>query len=723
MSGITNMSRRTFLKGSVAIGGGLVIGISIPLTVKPGEAAPEAPYLPAAFIRIGSDNSVTIIINKSEMGQGVYTSLPMLVAEELECDWKMIRVEAAPVAPVYNHTTFGVQATGGSTSIRTEWERLSKAGAAAREMLVAAAAKRWRVEPSRCRAGNGAVTGPGGALLTYGELAEEAARMPVPAKVTLKEPRQYRVIGTPRHRLDTPAKVNGTAEFGIDVQVPGMLTAVVARSPVFGGRVAGLKADRAISVPGVVAVVQVPSGVAVIATGFWPALKGRQLLEITWDEGKGAALSTPALRAEYAALAARPGNVARKDGDPKGVLTKATRRIDAEYEVPFLAHAPMEPLNCFVDLKADRCIIRVGTQFQTVDLHAAAAVAGLKPEQVELKTTYLGGGFGRRANPASDFVAEAVQVAKLAKKPVKVIWTRGDDMKGGYYRPLWYDRISAGLDAEGMLTAWGHTIVGQSIIAGTPFENAMIKDGVDVSSVEGASDLPYAVPNILVDLHTPKSMVPVLWWRSVGHSHTAFVVESFMDEVAHAAGKDPVEFRRSLLSGHPRHRGVLDLAAKKAGWGTPLPAGRARGIALHESFGSFIAQAAEVSVDGKGVVRVHRVVCAIDCGRIVNPDTIAAQMESGIAFGLSATLHGAITLKGGRVEQDNFDTYPILRMNEMPKVEVHIVPSQDPPGGVGEPGVPPIAPAVANALFALTGIRVRSLPLTPDKVLQAMKKG
>ena len=723
MSGITNMSRRTFLKGSVAIGGGLVIGISIPLTVKPGEAAPEAPYLPAAFIRIGSDNSVTIIINKSEMGQGVYTSLPMLVAEELECDWKMIRVEAAPVAPVYNHTTFGVQATGGSTSIRTEWERLSKAGAAAREMLVAAAAKRWQVEPSRCRAGNGAVTGPGGALLTYGELAEEAARMPVPAKVTLKEPRQYRVIGTPRHRLDTPAKLNGTAEFGIDVQVPGMLTAVVARSPVFGGRVAGLKADRAISVPGVVAVVQVPSGVAVIATGFWPALKGRQLLEITWDEGKGAALSTPALRAEYAALAARPGNVARKDGDPKGVLTKATRRIDAEYEVPFLAHAPMEPLNCFVDLKADRCIIRVGTQFQTVDLHAAAAVAGLKPEKVELKTTYLGGGFGRRANPASDFVAEAVQVAKLAKKPVKVIWTRGDDMKGGYYRPLWYDRISAGLDAEGMLTAWGHTIVGQSIIAGTPFENAMIRDGVDVSSVEGASDLPYAVPNILVDLHTPKSMVPVLWWRSVGHSHTAFVVESFMDEVAHAAGKDPVEFRRSLLSGHPRHGGVLDLAAKKAGWGTPLPAGRARGIALHESFGSFIAQAAEVSVDGKGVVRVHRVVCAIDCGRIVNPDTIAAQMESGIAFGLSATLHGAITLKGGRVEQDNFDTYPILRMNEMPKVEVHIVPSQDPPGGVGEPGVPPIAPAVANALFALTGIRVRSLPLTPDKVLQAMKKG
>jgi isoquinoline 1-oxidoreductase beta subunit len=415
--------------------------------------------------------------------------------------------------------------------------------------------------------------------------------------------------------------------------------------------------------------------------------------------------------------------VARKDGDPAGVLAKAARRIDAEYEVPFLAHAPMEPLNCFVDLKVGRCIIRVGTQFQTIDLYAAAAVAGLKPEQVELQTTYLGGGFGRRANPASDFVSEAVQVAKLVKKPVKVVWTRGDDMKGGYYRPLWYDRISAGLDAAGNLTGWRHTIVGQSIAAGTPFENAMIRDGVDVSSVEGAVDLPYAVPNILVDLHTPKSMVPVLWWRSVGHSHTAFVVESFIDEAAHAAGKDPVEFRRSLLSGHPRHRGVLDLAARKAGWGGKLSAGRARGIALHDSFGSFIAQVAEVSVDSKGVVRVHRVVCAIDCGRIVNPDTIAAQMESGIAFGLSAALHGAITLKGGRVEQDNFDTYPILRMNEMPKVEVHIVASREPPGGVGEPGVPPIAPAVANALFALTGIRLRSLPLTPDKVLQAMKKG
>ncbi|MCM2358309.1 MAG: molybdopterin-dependent oxidoreductase, partial [Geobacteraceae bacterium] len=389
----------------------------------------------------------------------------------------------------------------------------------------------------------------------------------------------------------------------------------------------------------------------------------------------------------------------------------------------YLAHATMEPLNCFVDLRDDRCEIRTGTQLQSADRNAAARVAGLKPEQVTVHTTFRGGGFGRRANPASDFVVEAVQLAKEVKRPVKVVWTREDDMRGGYYRPMWYDRIAAGLAADGTLAAWRHTIVGQSIIAGTPFEQAMVKGGIDDSSVEGASDIPYAIPHILVDLHTTRNVVPVLWWRSVGHSHTAFVVESFIDEAAHAASKDPYQFRRALLAGKPRHMGVLELAARKAGWGGPLPAGHGRGIAVHESFGSFIAQVAEVSTTPGGEVRVHRVVCAIDCGRHVNPDTIEAQMESGIVFGLSAALYGAITLKDGRVEQGNFDDYPLLRIDRMPRVEVHIMPSPEPAGGVGEPGVPPVAPAVANALFAASGARLRSLPMTPEKVLAAMKKG
>ena len=714
------ISRRTFLKTGAAIGGGLVIGFHLPVPFSSVAAPvpPGVPYTPNAFIRIASDNSVTLIINKSEMGQGVYTSLPMLLAEELECDWRSVRLEAAPVDPVYNHTSFGLQVTGGSTSVRSEWERLSKAGAAAREMLISAAAKKWRVSPASCRAENGRVLHTSGKKLTYGELAAAAADLPVPTEIRLKDPARYKILGKPRPRLDSPAKINGTAGFGIDVQVPGMVTALVARAPVFGGKVASFRADKARAVPGVLDVVQVPSGVAVVATGFWPAKKGRELLEITWEDGEWAKLSTPGMREEYSGLAKTPGLVARKEGDQERAMQEAAKRLTAEYEVPYLAHATMEPLNCFVDLKPDSCLIRTGTQSQTMDRNAAARVAGLKPEQVQLQTVYLGGGFGRRANPASDFVVQAVTVAKEVKRPVKVIWTREDDMRGGYYRPMWYDRISAGLDAGGNLTAWRHTIVGQSIIAGTAFEQAMVKDGIDDTSVEGASTIPYTIPNILVDLHTTRVGVPVLWWRSVGHSHTAFVVESFIDESAHAAGKDPVAFRRALLTQHPRHRGVLELAAAKAGWGKPLPAGHGLGVAVHESFGSFIAQVAEVSVNAKGAIRVHRVVCAIDCGRVVNPDTIAAQMESGIIFGLSAALHGAITLKAGRVEQDNFDGYPIARMNETPRIEVHIVPSSEPPGGVGEPGVPPIAPAVANALFAVTGTRLRSLPMTPEKVLQ-----
>ena len=714
MSEIINMSRRDFLKTGTLAGGGLLLGFYTPILSSRAQALAaeaSAPYDPNAFLRITPDNVVTIMVNKSEMGQGVYTSMPMLVAEELECDWSKVRVEPAPVEPVYNNPATGIQMTGGSMSVRTEWERLRQVGAAAREMLIAAAAATWKVDKASCRAENGTVVDASGKTLTYGQLAEQAASLPVPEKVTLKDPSAFKIIGKPTRRIDTPEKINGKAIFGFDVTRPGMLTALVARSPVFGGRVKSFKSEKATAVPGVREVVQIESGIAVVADNFWSAKKGRDALDIVWDEGPVSALSTEAMREQYAKMAKTPGTMARKDGDPEKAIASAAKRVEAEYEVPYLAHASMEPLNCFVDLSADRCEIWTGTQFQTVDRDNAARIAGLKPEQVKVHTTFLGGGFGRRANPHSDFVVMGVQVAKAVKKPVKVVWTREDDMKGGYYRPMWYSRLAAGLDTGGNVIGWRHTIVGQSIMAGSPFEQRMVKDNIDATSVEGAQDTPYEIPNILVDLHSPKIGVPVQWWRSVGHSHTAFVVESFMDELAHAAGKDPYEFRRALLAKHPRHRGVLDLAAEKAAWGAPLPAGRSRGIAVHSSFGSFVAQVAEASVSPAGEVRVHRVVCAVDCGRTVNPATIEAQVESAIVFGLSAALHSAITLKNGRVEQSNFHDYRVLRMNEMPVVEVHIVPSTEPPSGIGEPGTPPIAPAVANAIFAATGKRIRRLPI------------
>ncbi|BBA34994.1 aerobic-type carbon monoxide dehydrogenase, large subunit CoxL/CutL-like protein [Methylocaldum marinum] len=706
--------RRQFLKSSALLGGGLVIAFHLPRTVKFAMAAeePARTYPPNAFIRIGEDETVTILINKSEMGQGVYTSLAMLVADELEADWSKVRVEAAPVAPVYNHTVWNLQATGGSTSVSSSWEQLRKVGAAGRALLIRAAAETWKVKPDACHAENGHVIHkPTQRRLSYGVLSARAAELPMPAGVKLKDPKQFKLIGKPTRRLDTPAKTDGTARFGIDVQLPGLLTALVARPPVFGATLKSFDPAKSRAVAGVVDVVRIPSGIAVVAKDFWSAKKGRDVLEVVWDRGTNADLSSAGLHEEFARLAMTSGVPAKEKGDPTGVLAKIAKPFGAEYAVPYLAHAPMEPLNCTVDLREDRCEIWTGTQFQTVDRNHAAAIAGLKPEQVELHTTLLGGGFGRRGNPQSDFVSEAVHVAKAVKKPVKVVWTREDDIKGGYYRPAFYDRLTAGLDAKGRLIAWSHTLVGQSIAIGTPFESAMIRDGVDVSSVEGAADLPYAIPNVRVDLHSPRLEIPVLWWRSVGHSHTAFVVESFIDEVAHAAGKDPYRFRRDLLAKHPRHRGVLELAAKKAGWGSSLPKGRGRGIAVHSSFGSYVAQVAEVSVED-GQARAHRVVCAIDCGQVVNPDTIAAQMESGIVWALSAALHGEITLNKGEVEQSNFTDYPILRIDEMPVVEVHIVPSREPPSGVGEPGVPPLAPAVTNAVFAATGKRIRSLPLT-----------
>ena len=710
-------ARRRFLKNSAALTGGLVIGFHLPAAkhfaqAQTSQAKPF--YPPNAFIRIGADESITILSKHSEMGQGVYTSLAMLIAEELECDFAKIRVEAAPNNPLYNHTAFGAQITGGSSSIANSWQQLREVGAMARSMLITAAANEWKVDPASCRAENGLVIHEATKRrLSFGKLADKANQLPLPKNLKLKDAKDFKLIGKSIKRVDSFAKSTGRAQFGLDVRRPDMLYAVIARSPVFGGKVKSFNSDKLDDIPGLRFVAEIPSGVAIIGSSFWSVKKGRDVLQVEWDLGEHANLSTDALREQYRELAKKPGLVARKQGDVN-VMNSAARVLSAEYDVPFLAHAPMEPLNCVIDLRADRCEIWAGSQFQTGDVATVARVAELKPEQVVLHTTYLGGGFGRRANPLSDYLEEAAHVARAVRRqkarPVMIVWTREDDIKGGYYRPLWYDRISAGLDAQGKPIAWSHTIVGQSIVAGTPLEQPLVKDGIDGFSVEGAADLPYAIPNMFVDLHSPRGVVPVQWWRSVGHSHTAFVVESFIDELAHAAKQDPVAYRLALLDKHPKEKAVLELAAQKAGWGKPLPKGRAHGVAVHSSFGSTVAQVAEVSIE-KNQLRVHKVTCVIDCGIAVNPDGIKAQMESGIVFGLSAALYGAITIKDGRVEQSNFHDYPLLRFNEMPQVDVHIVTSQAAPTGVGEPGTPPIAPAVANAVFALTGKRLRQLPL------------
>ena len=721
MSVATKMERRNFLKTGAAISGGFLLNLYLP-DWTPARAAQSTsqPVALNAFVHIGSNDLVTVISNHSEMGQGIYTSLPMLIAEELEADWSKIRVQSAPVAAVYNHTVYGVQMTGGSTTTNSEYDRFRQMGAMARVMLISAAAQKWEVDAQSCRAEKGFVVhAASGRRASFGSLAEAASKLEPPKDVALKDPKDFTIIGKPIRRLDTPSKTDGTAQFGLDVYIPGMLTAVVARSPVFGGKVSSFNGDKAKEIPGVVNVLEVPSGVAVIANGFWPAKLGREKLDIIWDEGPGAQISTVGMREQFATMSKTPGIVARKIGDPATALAGAAKTITAEYEVPYLSHSMMEPLNVVVDLRDDHCEIWTGTQFQSGDRNAAAAVAGLKPEQVEIHTTLLGGGFGRRANPASDFVTEAVHVAKVAKAPVKVVWTREDDIRGGWYRPMWYDHFEAGLDADGNPVAWTHTIVGQSIFDGTMFAGFGIKDGVDAASVEGAADIIYSIPNVQVDLHSPKNEVPVQWWRSVGHSHTGFSVEAFLDEVAHAGGKDPYQLRRALLANQPRMLAVLDLAVEKAHWGGPLPKGHARGVATHFSFDSYVAQVAEVSVEKDGRVRVHRIVAAVDCGRTVNPDTVKAQLEGGIIFGLTAALKTEITLDKGRVQQRNFHDYPMVRMFESPQIEVYIVPSTEKPTGVGEPGVPPVAPAVANAIFAATGKRVRRLPIKAEDLRSA----
>jgi isoquinoline 1-oxidoreductase beta subunit len=706
-----SVSRRDFLKSSAAVAGGLVIGFWMPERggLARAQGAPKAAN-PNAFLRIARDGTVTVMVKHLEFGQGVTTSLPMLVAEELECDWAKVRAELAPAAPEYFHTSFGMQGTGGSTSVADSWTQLRTVGAQARTMLVNAAAAQWKAKPEACRAEKGFVIGPGGRKASFGSLAEAAGKLPVPEKVALKDPKQFRLIGKPMRRLDAVERVDAKTVFGMDMKRPNLHTALVAHAPVFGAKVVSFEVQKVRDIPGVTHVVQTSHGVAVVAKSFWAAKKGRDALEIKWDLGPGAAISSEGLRAQYAELAKQPGPMARKAADP-AALKAAAKTVVAEYEVPFLAHAPMEPLNCTVEFRGDSAEVWCGSQFQTVDQAAAAKAMGLTPDKVKLNTLPAGGGFGRRANPAADYVTEACEIARDVKVPVKVVWTREDDIRGGYYRPMYVHRVEAGIDAKGAIVGWNHAIVGQSIITGTSFEPFMVKDGIDVTSVEGVSDTPYDIPNMAVTLHSPKSLVPTLWWRSVGHSHTAFVMETMVDEMAAAAGEDPVAFRRKLLAKHPRVLAALDLAAQKAGWGTPLPRGRARGIAVHESFGSVCAQVAEVSIE-KGAVKVHRVVAAFDCGLVVNPMTVEAQVQGAIAFGLSAALHGAITLKDGKVQQSNFHDYPVLRMSEMPKVEVHLVPTTaDKPTGVGEPATPPIAPAVANAIFALTGKRPRTLPL------------
>ncbi len=705
-------TRRGFLHGAAA-----TVGLVVGFPALTANASSPMDHVLAAngYVRVAPDNSVTVLITHVELGQGTHTGLSAIVADELDADWSQIHIEAAPV----DNALYGVQLTGGSASVRTSWEPLRRAGATARAMLVRAATINWGVPAAEVTVEKGVVYHKASKRQsTFGALAAMASILPVPDKVTLKDPKDFTLIGRSLPRLDTPAKINGSAIYALDTVRPNMVVAVIARPPLFGATMKSFDATAAKAVAGVLDVFDVPAGVAVVAKGFWAASQGRDALKIEWDDSAAEKRGTDAIMASYEDLAGKPGTPSTRKGDVDQALAGAAKHVTATYKFPYLAHAPMEPLNCVVELGADHLDIWSGDQAPTFDQANAATAAGLQPAQVKIHTLYAGGSFGRRATLTADYIVEAVSVAKVLraksqdKAPaVKLIWTREDDIRGGRYRPMYLHAVDVGLDAKGELIGWRHRIVGQSIMTGTSFAKMMVKDGIDATSVEGVSDTPYAIPNFALDLATTTTGVPVLWWRSVGSTHTAFVMETMLDEIAAASGADPVALRRSLLKESPRHLGVLELVAAKANWGTPLAKGRGRGIAVHQSFGTYVAQVAEITVDAKGKVKVDRVVCAVDCGVPVSPDIIAAQMEGGIGFGLGAILYGAITLKDGVVEQSNFDGYQVLRMEDMPVVEVHIVPSQEPPTGVGEPGVPPIGPAVANAIFAATGKRHRVLPL------------
>ncbi len=721
MSRITDPSRREFLSATAAVGGGLILALALPgpgrkfsaaaaTVAASGEGKSGAPL--NAWLKISRDNSITIIVDRSEMGQGVYTALPMLLAEELDIDLDAIRIEAAPVGDAYVNPGNGGQVTGTSNSVQDAWDKLRMAGATARTMLTAAAAKRWRVDPSQCHARNGTIVNAEGKTLSYGELADSAAKLPLPKDVKLKSKADFQIIGKSRPRLDTPGKVDGSAEFGLDVKLPGMLHAALAQCPVLGGKLKSLDSRAAEKMPGVRKVLITTGGVAVVADHFWQALKARRALAITWDPGENARLDNAAIRSLLKnTAAAGAGLTARSDGDASAALESAKQRLSAEYYVPLLAHATMEPMNCTADVKAGGCDLYVGTQVQQVAQATAATAAGLAPAQVRVHTTLIGGGFGRRLDV--DFIPAAVEASKALGVPVKVIWTREDDMTHDTYRPPAYEEVSGGLDASGKLVAWKLHITSPSITA-RMFPPVK---GVDDSVIEAAVNNLYDVPNLAVSYSRQEIGIDVGYMRSVSHAPNCFVIESFMDEMAAAAGKNPLDFRMQHLARKPRQKHVLELAAERAAWGKP-PAGRHQGIALMEGYSTHLAQVAEISIVG-GELKVHKIVCVVDCGQMVNPRIVESQIESGIVFGLSAALWGEVTIAAGRVQQTNFNNYRLLRGNEMPEIDVHLVEGDEAPGGIGEAAVPLVAPAVCNAIFAATGRRLRSLPVGVHKLVNA----
>jgi isoquinoline 1-oxidoreductase subunit beta len=706
---VDGLSRRRFLEAGAAAGGGLMLSLSLPFAN--GEAAAAAGgFVPNAFIRIDGDGRIVLTMPYVEMGQGTYTAIPMLLAEELEVDLQQVALEHAPPnEKLYANPLLGVQATGNSNAIRGAWQPLRQAGATAKTMLIAAAAKRWNVDPASCRAQSGEVLhAPTARSITYGLLAADAAHLPVPTSVVLKRPQDFKLIGTPAKRLDAPAKVNGTAVYGIDVRPPGVTIATLAQSPVFGGRLKSVDDAAAKAVKGVRQIVRLDDAVAVVADHMGAAMKGLAALVIEWDDGPLAKQTTDDIARELEKATLNSGPVAQSIGNVANAMATAVTKIEATYQMPFLAHTAMEPMNCTVHVRKDGCEVWVGSQTIARAQATAAKTTGLPVDQVVVHNHLLGGGFGRRLEV--DGVTRAVQIAMHVDGPVKVVWTREEDIQHDMYRPYWFDRISGGLDEKGKPVAWDHRFAGSSVIA--RWLPPAFKNGLDPDTTEGAIDLAYSLPNMHVEyLRVEPPGIPTAFWRSVGPSHNVFVTESFMDELAAAAKHDAVAYRRALLDQAPRAKAVLELAAEKAGWGQPLPERAGRGVSLQFVFGTYIAQVAEVEVSKDGAVRVRRVVCAVDCGTVINPDTVEAQIQGAIMFGITAALYGEITLKDGRVEQANFDTYQILRMNEAPAIEVHIVQSSEPPGGMGEAGTSAIVPAVTNAIFAATGKRLRKLPV------------
>ena len=705
---VPTLGRRAFLASSAALGGGLMLGLALRRLA--GAAENEAGTQVTNWIIIKPDNTIIVRIARSEMGQGSFTALPMLVCEELECDWSKVKGEYASASDNLDNS-FGSMATGGSRAIRELQEMLRRAGAAAREMLLAAAAQKWGVPRSELKAENSVITHiPTGRTMTYGEIAEAASKLTPPSTVTLKDPKDWKLVGKAQMRFDIADKVMGRPVYGIDVRLPGMLYATLAQCPVFGGKLAGYDEAAIKAMPGFRQVVPMDDAVAVVADSYWQAHQALAALPITWDEGPNAALDDAAIAGMLrGGLAAADAAVAATAGDVGAALAGASRRVEAEYHVPFLAHATMETMNCTAQVLPGKVEVWAPSQNAQAALAVAAKAAGVDPRDVEVHITMLGGGFGRRG-AVQDFVHQAVVIAKAVGRPVKLLWSREEDMRHDFYRPVSMAKLTAGLDAAGMPVAWRVRLTGQSILAS--FRPQAIKNGLDRNFVEGMAEVPYEFPNLLVDYAMRNTPVPVGFWRSVNNSQNAFYKESFLDEVAHAGGHDPYELRRALLRNHPKQLAVLDAAAKQAGWGTPLPAGMFRGIAYHDAYNSLVCGIAEISLDDKNRLKVHRIVCAVDSGYVVNPDTVVTQVEGAIVFGLTAALYDKITIKGGRVQQANFDTYPMLRLKSMPKIEVVQVPSGGFWGGVGEVGLPPVAPAICNALFAATGKRIRSLPLS-----------